>query len=71
MPTMSRLKTSQHSAPYSSRPALISHCWALDKMAISWLRKIMWKHSNNLVLKHQLVNALVSHASTVQFLGVN
>lgn len=68
---MSHLKTSQHSAPSSSRLALINHCWPPDKMAISCLRKIMWEHSNDLVLKHRLVNALVSHASAVQFLGVN
>lgn len=69
-----------HDVPAQNQPALrsllsqtspISHRWLPDKMAISCLRKIMWKHSNNLVLKHQLVNALVSHASTVQFLGVN
>lgn len=59
------------SAPSCSTLAPVRHRWLPDKMAISSLRSIMWKHSNNLAVKHQLVNALVSHASAVRFLGVN
>lgn len=59
------------SAPSFSTLAPVRHRWLPDKMAISSQRSIMWKHSNNLAAKHQLVNALVSHASAVRFLGVN